>query len=155
VFVVVGNGDSFTRPGVARRLVPFFCFAKRKEPKKRRPGFVVFVAMKLRQKFPALLASEGGSGTRFLFASHCHCPCMGNGVRGLAACGSNSPLTLAETSFAHSVARRLSRGPTALELVVKVTELGSRLSMETPFGAREQGVSVSVSVLLFWFRFPP
>jgi hypothetical protein len=34
---------------------------------------------------------------------------------------------LAETSFAHSVARRLSRGPPAFELVVEVTKLGSRL----------------------------
>ncbi len=27
-------------PGLARRQVSFFCFAKRKKPKKRRPGFV-------------------------------------------------------------------------------------------------------------------
>jgi len=46
-----------TRPGVARRLVTFFCFAKRKSPKKRRPAVWV-PALRFGQ--PALLDSGGG-----------------------------------------------------------------------------------------------
>ncbi len=49
-----GNGRW---PGVARRLVTFFCFAKRKSPKKRRPA--VWVPA-LRSGQPALLDSGGG-----------------------------------------------------------------------------------------------
>ena len=103
--------------------------------------------------FPALLEATGRCGTPLLFAIHCHCPCMGNGVRGLAACGSNSPLTLAECPCRFCVARRLSRDPPAFEFVVEVTELGSRLSMETPFGAREQGVLGFVSDFHFAPRY--
>ena len=45
-------------PGVARRQVPFFCVAKRKEPKKRRPRFAAPAG------YPALLVWSGGCGTR-------------------------------------------------------------------------------------------
>ena len=59
-----------TEPGVARRLVPFFCFAKRKEPKKRRPD-----AAPLRgsQHFGKVSGHEnnsaGGGGFYFMEAS--------------------------------------------------------------------------------------
>ena len=49
---------STTVPGVARRLGTFFCFAKRKYPKKRRPRFAAPLGC------PALLADDGGCGTR-------------------------------------------------------------------------------------------
>ena len=48
-----------TPPGAARQQVPFFCFAKRKEPKKRRPQSAI------PSGFPALLGRSG-----FLINSH-------------------------------------------------------------------------------------
>jgi hypothetical protein len=60
-----GNIISSNMPGVARRQLTFFGNVHRKQTKKGAPAFVVFVAITLRQKFPALLANAGRCGTRF------------------------------------------------------------------------------------------
>ena len=104
--------------GVARRLFvggmlrPFFCFAKRKEPKKRRPGFVA----PQKRGIPCATRSD-----RPLRNSLCE-----EGLYQERVSWRKAQTVLAESPCRFRVARRLSRGSPAFKLVVKVTRLGSR-----------------------------
>jgi len=77
------------RPGGARRLVTFFCFAKRKSPKKRRAAVrattlrcVVPCAARMRRKFQKLVCCAAFGHLKFLSVSSCAAqPCQ-NGTVG-------------------------------------------------------------------------
>ncbi len=77
------------RPGGARRLVTFFCFAKRKSPKKRRAAVratalrcVVPCAARMSRKFQKLVCCAAFGHLKFLSVSSCAAqPCQ-NGTVG-------------------------------------------------------------------------
>ncbi len=87
-------------PGVARRQVSFFCFAKRKKPKKRRPGFVGPLGC------PALLSVAGHSQNS---GSLSRSRLMLVAVLALKHCSRTSPATLALLGDSHGALRFASR----------------------------------------------
>ncbi len=79
----------FSRPGGARRLVTFFCFAKRKSPKKRRAAVrattrrsAVPCAARMSRKFQKLVCCAAFGHLKFSSVSSCAAqPCQ-NGTAG-------------------------------------------------------------------------
>lgn len=84
-------------PGVARQQVSFFCFAKRKKPKKRRPAQLANAVGP--SGYPVLLNGAGRCGTRFAEV----------GVPVFRQQGRKAQTVLAEYPFASFAARRLTR----------------------------------------------